>query len=138
MSSNSARTRSSSALTRSTRLVYIPMTAPTPFRVEVCQPLLWRGFLLPSGEVLPPSNVGGSPLFSVQSVFGCPPLLSSLEVSEFSRGGGFEEVGGSPEAVIDLSFCFQTLGVSHEGNVKGFLDLTAQVRAKSRGFSLNI
>jgi len=57
----------------------------------------------------------------------CPPLLSFSEVGESSRGGGFEEIGGPPGAVIDLSFCFQTLGVSHEGNVKGFLDFMAQV-----------
>jgi hypothetical protein len=58
-------------------------------------------------------------------VFGCPPLLSFSEVGESSRGGGFEEIGGPPEAVIDLSFFFQTLGVSHEGNVKDFLDFMA-------------
>jgi hypothetical protein len=52
-------------------------------------------------------------------------------VGEFSRGGGFEEIGGPPGAAIDLSFCFQTLGVSHEGTVKGFLDFMAQIDADS-------
>jgi len=69
--------------------------------------------------------VGGSPLSSVQSVLGCPPLLSFSEVGESSRGGGFEEIGGPPGVVIDLSFHFLTLGVSHEGNVKDFLDFMA-------------
>jgi hypothetical protein len=59
-------------------------------------------------------------------VFGCPPLLSSLEVGEISRGGG------SPRVVFDHSFCFHTLGVSHEGNVEGFLNLMAQVDAEQR------
>jgi hypothetical protein len=113
-----------------------PLSAPArdgvvsttaPFRDEVCQPLLRRGFLLPSGPVLPPSKVGGSPLSSIQFVLGCPPMLSFSEVGESSRGGGFKEIGGPPEAVIDLSFFFQTLGVSHEGNVKDFLDFMAQV-----------
>jgi len=53
-------------------------------------------------------------------------------VGESSRGGGFEEIGGPPAAAIDLNFCFQTLGVSHEGNVKDFLDFMAQVDAKQR------
>jgi hypothetical protein len=75
--------------------------------------------------VFPSLEVGGSPLSSVQSVFGCPPLLSSSEVGESSRGVVFEGVGGSPGAVIDLRFCFQTMGVSHKGDVKGFLDLMA-------------
>jgi hypothetical protein len=47
--------------------------------------------------------------------------MSFSEVGESSRGGGFEEIGGPLEAAIDLSFYFNTLGVSHEGNVKGFL-----------------
>jgi hypothetical protein len=50
-------------------------------------------------------------------------------VGESSTGGSFEEIGGPLGAVIDLSFCFQTLGVSHEGNMKGFLDFMAQVDA---------
>jgi hypothetical protein len=62
----------------------------------------------------------------------CPPLLSFSEVGESSRGGGFEEIGGPPGAVIDLSFCFQTLEVSHEGNVKGFLDFMAQIDVEQR------
>jgi len=31
------------------------VSTPVPFRDEVCQPLLRRGFLLPSGAALPPS-----------------------------------------------------------------------------------
>jgi hypothetical protein len=42
-------------------------------------------------------------------------------VGEYSRGGDFEGVGGSPRAVIDVRFSFNTMGVSHEGNMKGFL-----------------
>jgi hypothetical protein len=34
--------------------------------------------------------------------------------------------------MIDLSICFQTLGVSHEGNVKDFLDLMTQVDVEQR------
>jgi hypothetical protein len=48
-------------------------------------------------------------------------------VDESSRGDVFEGVGGSLRAAIDVGFCFHTLGVSHEGNVKGFLDLLAQI-----------
>jgi hypothetical protein len=95
--------------------------------------LLWRGFLLLSG-------VGGSPLSSAHSVgvkmrgvgapprFGRPHLLaSSFEMGESSRGDVFERVGGSPGVAIDVGFCFHTMGISHEGNVKGFLDLLAQI-----------
>jgi hypothetical protein len=84
------------------------MPMPAPFRDEVCQPLLQCGFLLPSSAVLPPSEAGGSPLSSVQSMLGCPPLLSFSKVGESSRGGGFEEIGGPPGAAVDLSFCLQT------------------------------
>jgi hypothetical protein len=83
----------------------------------------------PNGA-FPSSEVGGSPLSSVHYVFGCPPLLFSSEVGEASRGGGSEGVDGSPEATFDRSFCFHALGVSHEENVEGFLDLTAQVDAE--------
>jgi hypothetical protein len=76
--------------------------------------------------------VGRSPLSAVQSMFGCPALLSSSEVGEFSREGDFEGVGGSLGATINVSFYFQTLGVSHEGNVKGFLDLMPQVDEEQR------
>jgi hypothetical protein len=58
-----------------------PLLAPAPFRDEVSQPLLWSGFLLPSNVVLPPSEVIGSPLSVVQSMFGCPPLFSNSGVS---------------------------------------------------------
>jgi hypothetical protein len=39
-------------------------------------------------------------------------------VGESSRGGDFEGVS---------DFCFQTLGVSHEGNAKGFSDLMCKI-----------
>jgi hypothetical protein len=87
---------------------------------EGYQPILRRDFLLPSGAALPPSKVGVVPLSSIQSVLGCPPLFS--EVGKSSRGRGFEEISDPPGAAIDLSFCVNTLGVSHEGNVKGFVD----------------
>jgi hypothetical protein len=58
--------------------------------------------------------------------------MSFLEVGESSRGGCFEEIGGPPGATIDLSFCFNTLGVSHEGNVNGFLDFMTLIDAKHR------
>jgi hypothetical protein len=107
--------------------------APAPFRDEVCKPLLRRGFLLPSGVVIPSTEVGGSSLPSSQSVgekmlgvgalsrlvvspmFGCPPLLpSSSEVGEPSRGADFE-------GVSDL--CFQTLGVLPQRKCEGLLGL---------------
>jgi hypothetical protein len=78
--------------------------ASAPLRDEVCKPLLRRVFLLPSGEVIPLTEVGGSSLPSPKSVgekmlgvgapsrlvvslvFGCPPLLSSSsEVGKPSR-----------------------------------------------------
>jgi len=65
-------------------------------------------------------------------VLGCPPLLIVSEVGESLRGGGFEEFGGPPEAAIDLSFYFQTLGVSHEGNVKDFLDFMTLIDEEHR------
>lgn len=76
--------------------------------------------------------MGVVPLSSVQSVLGCPPFISFFEVSESSQGGGFEEIGGPPEAAINLNFCFNTLGVSHEGNVKGFLDFMTLIDAGHR------
>jgi hypothetical protein len=68
-------------------------------------------------------------------VFGCPPLLSSSEVGESSRGGGFEGVGGSPGVAIDVSFYFQTLGVSHKGECEGLFGLNYDARGlgSSRG-----
>jgi len=87
--------------------------------------------------VIPSIEVGGSSLPSSQSVgekmlgvsaplrlvassvFGCSPLLSSSsEVGESSRRGDFEGAN-------DL--CFQTLGISHEGNAKGFWDLMSKI-----------
>jgi hypothetical protein len=108
------------------------VSPPTPFRDEVYQPLLRHGFLLPSGAFLPLSEVGVSPLSSVHFVYRCPPLLSSSEVGEASRGGGSEGVDGSPGAAFDQSFCFHTLEVSHKGNVEGFLDLMAQFDVEQR------
>jgi len=67
--------------------------------------------------------MGGSLLSMIQSVLGCPPLLSFSEVGEFSRGGGFEEIGGLPRAAIDLSFCFQTLGGLPRGEREGLFRL---------------
>jgi hypothetical protein len=102
-----------------------PLSAPaksTFAQDEGYHPLLRRGFLLPRDAALPPSEVGVVPLSLVQSVLGCLPFMSFSEVSESLRGGGFEEIGGPPEAAIDLNFCCNTLGVSHEGNVNGFLD----------------
>jgi hypothetical protein len=58
--------------------------------------------------------------------------MSSSEEGESSRGGGFEEIGGPPGAAIDLSSCFNTLGVSHEGNVKGFLDFMTLIDEENR------
>jgi hypothetical protein len=58
--------------------------------------------------------------------------MSFSEVSESSRGGGFEEIGGPPEAAIDLNLCFNTLGVSHKGTVKGFLDFMTLIDEEHR------
>jgi len=89
----------------------------------------------PSPKRRDPSSIRNgwvSSLSSVQPVLGCPHLLPFSEVGESSREGGFEEIGSPPGAAIDLSFCFQTLGVSHEGNVKGFLDFMAQIDSEQR------
>jgi hypothetical protein len=112
-----------------------PLSAPakpTAAQDEGYQPILRRGFLLPSGAALPPSDVGVVPLSSVQFVLGCPPLLSFSEVGNSSRGSGFEAIGDPHGAAIDLSFCVNTLGVSHEGNVKGFLDFMTRIDAEHR------
>jgi len=85
---------------------------------EGCQPILRRGFLLPRGTSPSPSEVGESP----EAAF--------VDVS--SRGGGLEELGGPPGAAIDLSLCFQTLGVSHEENENDFLDFMALIDAEHR------
>jgi hypothetical protein len=95
-----------------------PLSAPTKSSAaqdKGYQPILRRGFLLPSGVALPPSEVGVVPLSSVQSVLGCPPLMSFSEVGKSSRGGGVN-----------------TLGVSHEGNVNGFLDFMTLIDAEHR------
>jgi hypothetical protein len=110
-----------------------PLSAPaksTAAQDEGFQPILRRGFLLPSGAALPPPDLAMVPLSSVQSVLGCPPLFS--EVGNSSRGSGFEAIGDHPGAAIDLSFCVNTLGVSHEGNVKGFLDFMTRIDAEHR------
>jgi hypothetical protein len=44
-------------------------------------------------------------------------------VGESSREGDFEGVG---------DFSFQTLGISHEGNVKGFRDFMSQIDEEQR------
>jgi hypothetical protein len=44
-----------------------------------------------------------------------------------SRGGDSEEVVGSPGAVFDTTLCLQAVGISFDGNEKGFLDIMAQV-----------
>jgi hypothetical protein len=90
---------------------------------EGYQPILRRGFLLPSGAALPPSEVGVVPLSLVQSVLGCPPLMSFSEVGKSSRGRGFEEIGDPPRAAIDLSFCVNTLGVFPQGECEGLCRL---------------
>jgi len=66
--------------------------------------LCWRGFLLPPSHSTPP-----------------------LEVGEYSRGGISEEVVGSSKVGFDATLCLQAVGISFEGNVKGFLDVMAQV-----------
>jgi hypothetical protein len=64
----------------------------------------WRGFLLLRSR--------------------SPPLV---EVGESLREGVSKEVVGSPGAVFDAAMCLQTVGISFEGNVKGFLDVMTQV-----------
>jgi hypothetical protein len=102
-----------------------------PVQDEGYQPLLRRGFLLPSSAT-PPSEVDDDPLSSVQSTLGSPPLLSILEEGEPSQGGGLEEFDGPPGEAIDLNFCIQTLGVSHKGKVKAFLDFMALIDDEHR------
>jgi hypothetical protein len=58
--------------------------------------------------------------------------LSILEEGEPSRGDGLEEFDGPPREAIDLNFCIQTLGISHEGNVKAFLDFMALIDEEHR------
>jgi len=48
-------------------------------------------------------------------------------VGKSSREGVSEEVVGSPRAVFDAAMCFQMVGISFEGNVKGLLDVMTQV-----------
>lgn len=74
--------------------------------------LFQRWFLLPYNP-----SAGQPPSCGV----GYPSL--SLDVGESSKRGDFEGVG---------DFCFQTLGVSHEGYVKGFWDLMTQVDEEQR------
>jgi len=90
----------------------------TPALDEGCQPFLRRGFLLPKGTAPSPSEVGES--------------SGATFVDDSSRGGGLEKLGSSPGTAIDLSLCFQTLGVSHEGNEKAFLDFMALIDAEHR------
>jgi hypothetical protein len=89
-----------------------------------------------------PSPLGHHPLPPLESVAVMEPPVSFclrgfllprnhssplLEVGESSRGGVSEEVVGSPGAMFDAALCLQTVGISFEGNVKGFLDVMAQV-----------
>lgn len=90
----------------------------TPTLDEGCQPFLRRGFLLPKGTTPSPSEVGESP--------------GATFVDDSSRGGGLEKLGGSLGTALDLSLCFQTLGISHEGNEQTFLDFMAQIDAEHR------
>jgi hypothetical protein len=90
----------------------------TPAQDKGCQPFLRRGFLLPRGTAPSPSEVGESP--------------GAAFVDDSSRGGGLEKLGGPPGVAIDLNLCFQTLGVSHEGNEKAFLDFMALIDAEHR------
>jgi hypothetical protein len=90
----------------------------TPTLDEGCQPFLRRDFLLPKGTASSPSEVGES--------------SGAAFVDDSSRGGSLDKLGGSPGTAIDLSLCFQTLGVSHEGNEKAFLDFMALIYAKHR------
>jgi hypothetical protein len=90
----------------------------TPAQDEGFQPFLWRGFLLPRGTVPSPSEVDVSP--------------GAAFVDVSSGGGGLKELGGPLRAAIDLSLYFQTLGVSHEGNEKDFLDFMALFDAEHR------
>jgi len=83
----------------------------TPTQDEGCQPILRRGFLLPRGTAPSPLEVDVSP----EAAF--------VDVS--LGGGGLKELGGPHGSAIDLSFCFQTLGVSHEVNENDFLDFMA-------------
>jgi len=55
-----------------------------------------RGFLLPRTPSLP------------------------FEVGGFSRRGDSKEVVGSPRAIFDVTLCLQAMGISFEGNEKGF------------------
>jgi hypothetical protein len=90
----------------------------TPAQDEGCQPILWHGFLLPRGTAPSPSKVGESPEASF--------------VDDSSQGGGPKKLGGPPGAAIDLSLCFQTLGVSHKGNENDFLHFMALFDAEHR------
>jgi hypothetical protein len=63
-----------------------------------------RGFLLPCSHSSPP-----------------------VEVGESLWEGVSEEVVGSPGAVFDATLCLQTVRISFEGNITGFLDVIAQV-----------
>lgn len=47
-------------------------------------------------------------------------------------GCGLKDLGGPPGAAIDLGLSFQTLGVSHKGNEKDFLDFMALFDAEHR------
>jgi hypothetical protein len=69
------------------------------------------------------------PVSFCQREFLLPRSCSSplVEVVESSREGVSEEVVGSLGAVFNSALCLQTMGISFEGNVKGFLYVMAQV-----------
>lgn len=50
-----------------------------------------------------------------------------LEVGESSSGGFSEEAVGSSGAGFDALLCLQAVGIAFEENLKGFLDVMAQV-----------
>jgi hypothetical protein len=57
----------------------------------------------------------------------CIPYSLPLEVGESSRGDVSIEAVGSSGAVFDATLCLQVVEISFDGNVKGFLDVMAQV-----------
>jgi hypothetical protein len=76
--------------------------------------LLWRPWLVREPSVS-----------FVRRGFLLPRSVSSppIEVGESSRRGDSEEAFGSPEVVFDATLCLQAMGISFEGNEKGFLDV---------------
>jgi hypothetical protein len=76
-----------------------PLSSPPMETVAAREPpvsFVRRGFLLPRTPSLP------------------------FEVGGFSRRGDSKEVVGSPRAIFDVTLCLQAMGISFEGNEKGF------------------